>query len=68
MQKGQTIKVVTSCVVTQEELGQQPEKRKEDKQCFTGRSNDLEICTGGACVGNTEKVEKAGLKQNTYKL
>ena len=30
LQRGQTIGVVTSCIVKQEELGQQPEKLKED--------------------------------------
>ena len=35
LQRGQTIGVVTSFVVMQEELGQQPEKRKEDTQCVT---------------------------------
>ena len=33
LQRGQTIGVVKSCVVTQEELGQ---KRKENTQCVTG--------------------------------
>ena len=31
LQRGQTIGFVTSCLVTQEELGQQPEKRKETR-------------------------------------
>ena len=62
MQRGQTIGVVTSCIVTQEELGQQPEKRKENTQFFTGRSNCAETHIGGASVGNAEKVEKAGRK------
>ena len=62
LQRGQTIGVVTSCVVMQEELGQQPGKRKKDTQCVTGRSNDEETCIGCASVGNAEKVEKAGRK------
>ena len=62
LQRGQTIRVVTSCIVTQEELGQQPEKRTEDTQCITGRSNDTETCIGCASVGNPEKVHKAGQK------
>ena len=35
LQKGQSIGVVMSCILTQEELGQQSEKRKEDMQCIT---------------------------------
>ena len=50
---------MTSCLVAQEEVGQQPEKCKEDMQCVTGRSYDAETRIGGASVGNTEKVEKA---------
>ena len=56
MKRGQTIGLVTLCIVTQEELGQQLEKRKEDTQCFTGRSNDTETCIGGASRGNAEKA------------
>ena len=41
---------MTSCAVTQEELGQRPEKCKEDTQCVTGRSID------GASGGNAEKA------------
>ena len=59
LQRERTVGVVTSCVVTQEELSQQPEKRKEDTQCVTGWSNDAETHIVGASVGNTEKVEKA---------
>ena len=36
LQRGQTIEKVTSCVVKQEELGQQPEKRKENMHCAAG--------------------------------
>ena len=62
LQRGQSIGVMTSCVVTQEELGQQSERHKEDTQCVTGQSNCVETHIGGARVGNTEKVEKAGQK------
>ena len=41
---------MTSCAVTQEELGQRPEKCKEDTQCVTGRS------IVGASGGNAEKA------------
>ena len=54
--------------MTQDELGQQPEKRKENTQCVTGRSNGAETRIGSASVGNTEKFEKAGRKHNVYKL
>ena len=45
-----------SCVVTQEELGQRPEKCKEDTLWITRRSNDAETCIGDASGGNTEKA------------
>ena len=48
--------------MTQEELGQQPEKRKENTQCITGRSYCAETSIGCTSVGNVEKVEKAGWK------
>ena len=35
LQRGQTIGCVTSWVVTQGELGQQPEMRQENTLCFT---------------------------------
>ena len=38
LQRGQSVGVVTSCIVTQEELHQRSEKPKEDTQCVTGRS------------------------------
>ena len=41
LKRGQTIGLVTSCVVTQYEQGQKPEKREEDTQCVTGWSNDM---------------------------
>ena len=62
LQKGQTIGVVTSCVVTQEDLGQQSEMRNENTQDVTGQSNCAETRIGGASAGNAEKVEKAGRK------
>ena len=45
-----------SCVVIQEELGQQPEKRKKNTQRVTGRINDTETHIGGASGGNAEKA------------
>ena len=51
-----------SCVVKQEELGQQPEKRKENTHCVAGRRNCVETSIGGASAGTAEKVEKAGRK------
>ena len=54
--RGQMIGFVTSCVVTQEELGQRPEKHKENTQSVTGRINDAEARIGSADVGNTEKA------------
>ena len=62
LQRGQTIRVVTSCVVKQEELGQQREKRKENTHCVAVQSYCAETSIGGASAGNAEKVEKAGRK------
>ena len=62
LQRGQTIGFVMSCVVTQEELGQQPEKRKENTQSITGRINDAETHIGGA------NAEKAGRKADSVQL
>ena len=53
---------MTSWVVTQEELGQRPEKCKENTQSVTGRINDVETHIGSASVG---KVEKAGQKADS---
>ena len=48
---------MTSCVVTQAEQGQLPEKCKENTQSVTGQSNDMDTCIGGTSGGN-----KAGWK------
>ena len=53
---------VTSCLVTQDEQGQLPEKHKEDTQSVTGQSNDMETRIGGTSGENTEK---AGSVQST---
>ena len=44
----------------QEDLGQQPEKRKKNTQSVTGCSNSLDTHIGGASVEDAEKFEKAG--------
>ena len=62
MQRGQTIGFVTSCIVTQEELGQRPEKREENTQSVTGGINDEKTPIGSASVGNSEK---AGWKEDS---
>ena len=56
---------MTSCVVTQEEQGQQLEKGKEDMQSVTGQSNDSYTHIGGASGGNAQKAGwKAGSVQS----
>ena len=55
LKRGQTIGLVTSCVVTQEELGQQPEKCKEDTSA-SQYGYDVETHIGGARGGNEEKT------------
>ena len=67
LQRGQTIGVVTSCVVKQEELGQQPEKRKENTHCVAGRRSCTETSIGSTSAVNPEKVEKAGRKADCTK-
>ena len=47
---------MTSCVVTQEELGQQPKKHKENTHSIAGWINVAETRIGGASVGNAEKA------------
>ena len=56
------IGLVTSCVVTEEELGQGPEKQKENTQSVTEQINDTETRIGGASV---ENAEKAGQKADS---
>ena len=65
LQRGQTTWLVMSCVVTQEEQGQIPEKRKEDTQSVTGQSNDSDTRIGSASGGNERK--QVG-KQAVYSL
>ena len=65
LKRGQTIGLVMSFVVTQEEQGQPPEKHKEDTQSVTGQINDADTHIGGASRGNTEKAgRKAGSVQS----
>ena len=59
LKRGQTIGLVTSCVVTQAEQGQLPKNCKENMQSVTGRINDTDTHIGGTSEGN---VEKAGWK------
>ena len=42
--------------MTQEELGQQPEKCKDNTQSITGRINEADNFIGGASIGNAEKA------------
>ena len=61
LQRGQTIGFVMSFIVIQEELGQQPEKHKENMHSVAGLINDS-VTLIGASVG---KVEKAGRKADS---
>ena len=56
MKRGQTIGLVTSCIVMQAEQGQTPERHKEDRQRKIGWSNDMDTSIGGSSVGNAEKA------------
>ena len=65
LKRGQTIGLVTSCKVTQDEKGQLPEKHKEDTQSVTGQINDMDTRIGTASGGNAEKAgRKAGSVQS----
>ena len=57
LKRGQTIGLVKSCVVMQEEQGQTLGERSDPTQSVTGASNDTNICIGGNSVGNTEKAD-----------
>ena len=56
LKRGQTVGLVTSCVVTQEEQGQIPAKHSDPTQSVRGTSNDMGTRIGGASVGDTEKA------------
>ena len=56
LKKGQTIGLVTLCIVTQEEQGQTPVGHSDATQSIMGTSNDRDTCIGGATVGNAEKA------------
>ena len=56
LKRGQTIGLVTSCVVTQADQGQTLERHKEDMQSEPGWSNDMDTHIGGASVGDADKA------------
>ena len=49
---------MTSCLVTQEELGQRPQKRKENTPCVAERISDEETGIGSTSVRNAEKTDQ----------
>ena len=55
LKRGQTIGLVTSCVVMQEKHGQTLAGGSDATQSSTGISNDTDTCIGGPSVGNLEK-------------
>ena len=50
LKRGQTIGLVMSFVVTQEEQGQAPAERSDTTQSVMRLSNDMDTCIGGASV------------------
>ena len=63
LKRGQTIRLVMSCVVTQE--GQSPVAHSEALRSITGMSNDMNTCIGGTCRGDAEKAgQKADSAQS----
>ena len=57
LQRGKTIGLVMSCVVTQEVQGQTPAERSNTMQSITGRSNDTDTHIGSTSVGDAKKAE-----------
>ena len=53
LKRGQTIGLVTSCLVKQSEQGETPEMNKENTQSITGQSNNRDTRIGSASVGET---------------
>ena len=70
LKRGQTVELVTSCIVTiQEEQGQTPAEHNDTTQSITYTSNDKGTCIGGASVGDTEKAGwKADSLQSVEKI
>ena len=62
LKRGQSMGLLTSCVVTQEEKGQTPTEHSHAIQSFTGTSNDTDTRIGGSSEGD---VEKAGWKADS---
>ena len=62
LKRGQTVGLVMSCVVTQEEQGQIPVACNEVKQRVMGTSNDTDTRIEGA---SRENAEKAGGKADS---
>ena len=56
LKRGQTIGLVTSCVVTQEEQGETPGAHSDITQSLTRTNNDRDTCIGGASGGDAEKA------------
>ena len=65
LKRGQSIELVTSCILTLEEQGQTPAVCSEVKQSITVASNDTDTRIGGGSRGD---VEKAGQKATVYSL
>ena len=56
LKREQTIRLVTSCVMMQEEQGQTPGERSDVTQSVKRMSNDMDTRIGGVSVGNAEKA------------
>ena len=54
--------------MTQAELGQRPEKLKEDTQSITGRINDTETRIGSNSVENAEKAGRKATEEEKWKF
>ena len=55
LKRGQTVRLVTSCVVMQEEQGQTPAEHSDAMQSVTGTCNDKGTHIGSTSVGDAEK-------------
>ena len=56
LKRGQTIGLVTSCVVMQEEQGQAPVDCSDTMRSVRGKNNDMDTRIGGSSVCDAEKA------------
>ena len=68
LKRGQTIGLVTSCIVTQGKQGQTLAERSDTSQSVTGMSNDTDTHKGGANFSVGEPGESRVESRPVYSL